>query len=191
MLKCTLRLQVLFNPLGKGDTMRLRRYKVNKGFSMADPFFPIDPLEQFITTPEYRRNIIVGILESYNNNYDFLIEAIQNAIDALEDAYIVGLPAPYTIEICIDIKSNSMSILDTGTGLTKEQIAQAFSPGVSLKNDPAIRAKRGSTNPYRGFKGVGLTYLAYGSDDCVFHSRKSDGQLIKTHMQYGRMWAQE
>jgi hypothetical protein len=41
---------------------------------------------------------------------------------------------------------------------------------------------------YRGYKGVGLTFLAYGTDDIVIHS-KQDGVLTKARMKYGRVWA--
>ena len=42
---------------------------------------------------------------------------------------------------------------------------------------------------YRGYKGVGLTFLAYGTDDIVIHSKQQDGSLTKARMQYGRAWA--
>jgi hypothetical protein len=157
---------------------------------MDKPFFPIDPLAEVIATSDYRRSVIGGILHSYNGHYDFLCEAIQNAIDALEDAkLLLDLPAPYLLDITIDLLHNKVSVLDTGIGLTKEQLAQAFTPHLSFRTDPTTRAKRGPRNPYRGYKGVGLTFLSYGSDEIIFHSKKAGSQLIKTKMLYGHKWA--
>lgn len=42
---------------------------------------------------------------------------------------------------------------------------------------------------YRGYKGVGLTFLAYGTDDIAIHSKRQDGETTKARMQYGRAWA--
>ena len=39
--------------------------------------FPADPLAEFSLTTEYRRSVINGVLESYNSNYDFIAEAVQ------------------------------------------------------------------------------------------------------------------
>ena len=41
---------------------------------------------------------------------------------------------------------------------------------------------------HRGFKGIGMTFLAYGTDDITIHSKR-DGNLTKARMQYGRAWA--
>ena len=58
--------------------MRLRK----KGRTMAlvppaSVGFPIDHLTQLAATTEYRQNLIAGILESYNSNYDVFSEIIQ------------------------------------------------------------------------------------------------------------------
>jgi len=49
--------------------------------------------------------------------------------------------------------------------------------------------RRDKRSAYRGYKGVGLTFLAYGTDDIVIHSRNASG-LTKARMQYGRAWAE-
>lgn len=150
--------------------------------------FPVDPLADFEPTPEYRRSVVNGILESYNSNYDFLVEALQNAVDAVEDAALAELPGPFRLEVTANLKDNWLGVLDTGIGLSQEEIVRAFKPHVSLKQTAQMRSRRGPQHPYRGYKGVGLTFLAYGTDDVRFHSKK-DEQLMKTRMQYGHAWA--
>lgn len=150
--------------------------------------FPFDPLITMTLTDEDRRRQISGVLESYNGTYDVLIEAIQNAVDSVEDAALLGLGGPPpTIVVTVNLAENWISVLDTGVGMSPAQVAEAFVPGKSFKGDPAIIKKRGNAK-YRGYKGVGLTFLAYGTDDIVLHSKKG-GVLTKGRMQYGRAWA--
>jgi hypothetical protein len=47
---------------------------------------PYNPIDSAMRTPQHARRTIQGILESYNSNYDALAEAIQNSMDACEDA---------------------------------------------------------------------------------------------------------
>jgi hypothetical protein len=152
--------------------------------------FPIDPLDQ--VTPgsdtEYRRRTVEGILESYHSSYDVLSEAVQNAVDAVEDAKLTGLKPPYLIEVTVNLAENWIGILDTGLGMTPEQVTSAFAPHVSFKSLSPLKDKRNKRNMYRGYKGVGLTFLAYCTDHIVMHS-KQDGVLTKARMQYGRAWA--
>ena len=154
----------------------------------SDLQFPFDPLATMTLTDEDRRRQICGVLESYNGTYDMLIEAIQNAVDSVEDAAVLGLSGPPAgIIVTVNLSENWVSVMDTGIGMSPAQVAEAFVPGKSFKGDPAIIAKRGAAK-YRGYKGVGLTFLAYGTDDIVLHSKK-DGVLTKGRMQYGRAWA--
>lgn len=150
--------------------------------------FPVNPLEEVLTTDDYRRSVIVGILESYNSSYDILAEAVQNAIDALEDAHLSQLPGPYVLEVTVNLRENWISVLDTGVGLSGPEMVNAVRPHVSMKLNEDIRGHRGRAHAYRGYKGVGLTFLAYATDDVRFHSKK-DGQPVKARMQYGHAWA--
>jgi hypothetical protein len=72
--------------------------------------------------------------------------------------------------------------------MTPAEVTSAFAPHVSFKQGSAAKSKRDKKNMYRGYKGVGLTFLAYGTDDIVIHS-KQDGLLTKARMKYGRAWA--
>lgn len=73
--------------------------------------------------------------------------------------------------------------------MTPEEVTRAFAPHISFKQQSVAKAKRDKKSLYRGYKGVGLTFLAYGTDEIVIHSRKQGGVLTKARMQYGRAWA--
>ena len=154
-----------------------------------NPTFPIDPLQHAKVglDMEYRRRTVEGILESYHSNYDVLSEGVQNAVDAVEDSKLAGLGAPYYIEITVNLGENWIGILDTGVGMTPNEVASAFAPSVSFKQQSTT--KREKMSMYRGYKGVGLTFLAYGTDNITIHSRQQGGLLTKARMQYGRAWA--
>jgi hypothetical protein len=150
--------------------------------------FPVNPLERAIPSQEIQRRTVAGVLESYNSNYDVLAELIQNSVDAVEDAFLAGLPEPFEIRVHINLQDNWISVLDTGLGMNQVQAVDAFAPSASFKNNPLIVQKRGK-NSYRGYKGVGLTFLAYGTDEVVLHTKTQDGFLTKGVMQYARAWA--
>jgi len=151
--------------------------------------FPCDPLQQLMSDAEFRRRTIEGILESYNSNYDMLGEAVQNAVDALEDAALLELSGPYVLHVTVDLSQNRLSVLDTGIGLSAKEMMSAFAPSVSFKRDSAIIGERKKREAaYRGYKGVGLTYIAYGTDHVAIHSKRN-GVLNKARMQHGRSWA--
>ena len=151
--------------------------------------YPHDPLVSVVETDDYRRSLVSGVLESYNSNYDFLSEAVQNAVDALEDAKLYGLDGPFRITVTINLDDNYVSVLDTGVGMTERDLARALAPHVSLKSDGQIVQLRGNKNRYRGYKGVGLTLLAYGTDDLRLHSRQQGEGLVALRMRYGNAWA--
>ena len=110
-------------------------------------------------------------------------------MDAIEDAKLQDLPGPYLLEITIDLKHNAFSVLDTGIGMTQAQVCEAFAPSATFKDSADIITRRGNKYPYRGYKGVGLTFLAYGTDDIQIQSRQN-GVLVKGRMKFGRKWAE-
>ena len=148
---------------------------------------PYDPIESAMKSRDHARRAILGILESYNSNYDALAEAVQNSMDALEDACIHGLPGPYLLEITIDLLANSISVFDTGNGMDQDQVCEAFAPTATFKDIPDKIRKRGDKYPYRGYKGVGLTFLAYGTNDVHIQSRQN-GCVVKGRMRFGSDW---
>jgi hypothetical protein len=103
--------------------------------------------------------------------------------------FLGGLPAPYSVDVAINLTENWISILDSGVGMSLEQVASACAPNVSFKNE-AASGKRGKKHMYRGYKGVGLTFLAYGTDEIVIHSKNVSGEFTKARMEHGRLWAE-
>ena len=85
--------------------------------------FPLDPLTAGGPSfdEESRRRTVAGVLDSYHGNYDVPCEAIQNAVDAVEDAKFLRLGNPYLIEVVVSLSGNWMSFLDTGVGMTVEE----------------------------------------------------------------------
>jgi len=96
--------------------------------------FPVDPLERGSggNDIEYRRRTVEGILESYHSNYDVLAEAVQNAVDAVEDAKLEELKAPYLIEVTVNLDGNWIGVLDTGIGMSGAQGVMADIEQVGL-----------------------------------------------------------
>lgn len=152
--------------------------------------FPLDPLKFAGASFDEasRRRSVEGVLDSYHSNYDVPCEAIQNAVDAVEDAKLLDLGGPYRIDVTVNFQENWISFLDTGIGMSVEEVARAFAPHVSFKAESRAQKKRSDNNMYRGFKGIGLTFLAYGTDDITLHSKK-EGKLTMARMRYGRAWA--
>ena len=151
--------------------------------------YPLDPLEPVVQNADYRRSVVSGVLESYNSNYDFLAEAVQNAVDAIEDAKLLGQSGPFRITVTINLTENYVSVLDTGVGMTETDLARAVAPHVTMKTNSEVIGRRGGKHSYRGYKGVGLTLLAYGTDDLRLHSRVEGKELVALRMRYGNAWA--
>lgn len=145
-----------------------------------------------MNSPVHAKRAIKGILDSYNSNYDALAEAVQNSMDAIEDAILsVDMPGPYLLDITVDLKENTVAIFDTGIGMSQDQVCQAFAPTTTFKDIPAKIRQRGDKNPYRGYKGVGLTFLAYGTNDVLLQSRQDGSVIVKGRMKYGRDWVED
>ena len=151
--------------------------------------YPHNPLVEVVQDDVYKRSLVSGVLESYNSNYDFLAEAVQNSVDAIEDAALTGCEGPFCLEVAINLVENNVSVLDTGIGMTEGDLARTIAPHVSLKVNGEIIRRRGRKHVYRGYKGVGLTLLAYGTDDLRIHSRVEGEEPIAVRMRYGNAWA--
>ncbi len=119
----------------------------------------IDPLEAKSsqnTTAAHAaiRREIENILCSYVGWFDTFSELIQNSLDSIDERRASekkGSSYKPELRIIIDLKGNSLTVSDNGTGLSEEKYRQFLAPSFSFKS--------GKT---RGHKGVGATFLAYG-----------------------------
>jgi hypothetical protein len=108
------------------------------------------------------RDEITEILRSYHQTYDHLQELIQNAVDACEDAYEINLQKSQKykprIEVTFDLDNNRITVDDNGTGMNKDTLKKYyFTPFAGRKKrSPSGKLRRGE-------KGVGATFLSYGS----------------------------
>lgn len=99
------------------------------------------------------RRIVNNILKSYTGYFDVFSELIQNALDATEaKAKTAGSGYVPKIWIDIDIQNSRLRVTDNGIGMGLHELKYFVKPNVSFK--PA--------KEYRGQKGVGATFLAYG-----------------------------
>ena len=149
---------------------------------------PFDPL---VTMPsdasdalgrQVLRNIVQQIVSSYHQTYDHLQEAIQNAVDACQEAYwhyqeerdgITNAGHPYApeVQITVDLTSDEITVVDNGPGMTRDDVQKYFfSPYATLKRVPKEAGRE-----QRGEKGVGATFLAYGSSSLRVTSKPIDG----------------
>ena len=77
---------------------------------------------------------IQNILDCYVGWYDPFCELIQNALDSVEqqttevsnDAYIP------CVKVIINLKENTLTVSDNGTGLSKEKYEQFLAPSFSF-----------------------------------------------------------
>jgi len=149
---------------------------------MSKNYDSIDPLEakaaQSSTAAQAAiKREIENILSSYVGWFDPFAELTQNALDSVEER-AASEKSKYkpAINILIDLKGNSLTVSDNGTGLTKEKYSQFLAPSFSFKS--------GKT---RGHKGVGATYLAYGYNFIQIATKTPDFEHVGK-MENARDW---
>ena len=84
------------------------------------------------------------------------------------------------IWIHVDIRNQSVSVTDNGTGLSQDPLRLFLQPSMSFK-------KKGTT---RGEKGVGATYLAYGFNYLQVATRTPNFEYIGV-LENGREWVED
>ena len=115
---------------------------VDDEFAVAHLVQPLSGMETYVAHQTIR-----NIVMSYEAAADPLAESVQNALDAARlDGRVAVSYDPRTGELIVD---------DDGAGMTREQFASLVSPNVSTKQ----------TGDSVGYKGVGLTFLCFCSDD--------------------------
>ncbi|WP_197411881.1 ATP-binding protein [Sphingopyxis sp. H050] len=127
------------------------------------------------------RRIVQNILKSYTGYFDLFCETIQNSLDALQaKAKVADETYSPKIWITIDAARSRVRVVDNGVGMTMPEYRFFLRPNVSFKNP----------KEYRGQKGVGATFLAYGFSLLRAHTRKS-GEEVSAILRNGRQWAQD
>ena len=109
------------------------------------------------------RKEIRGIRDSYHHYWDLLAELLQNSRDAINRKKTQGHKGPFFIHLEIDADSNTVSILDNGTGILKESLHEMLAPGGGDKD--------GKSTTEAGEKGVGLTYAVFSGNNFSIESR--------------------
>jgi len=130
------------------------------------------------TQPEERKieegrevRMAENVLSSYTRAEDLLAEALQNAADAIDERSASDPEAPRKIEILLDRKRRLFSVIDTGSGISLNELEVVLAPNVTYKSG------QHNKNPHRrsrGEKGVGLSFLVFACDR--FEIETSNGE---------------
>lgn len=118
---------------------------------------------------------IRNILNSYVGWYDPFCELIQNSLDAI-DKRKEKEKFDGEIHIVINLKENTISVTDNGIGFKEAEYMKFLAPNFSFKSDG-----------FRGHKGVGATYLAYGFNYIQIFTKTLDFEA-KGVMKDARSW---
>ena len=144
-----------------------------------DPLEAADGTDQELLSAAKKREI-KNILKSYVSNYDPFSELLQNAMDAVERRRLAGENFSPKISVKIDLRENSLEVVDNGCGFSEAEFKSFLAPSISFKSG-------GKT---RGNKGVGVTYVAYGFNELTIRT-KNGGFSFSGHLLRGREWVED
>lgn len=144
------------------------------GFDPLSSDFSTEESEKLIN--EANRRMISNILKSYTGYYDLFSELLQNSLDATEaQARQSGPGFVPRIWVTIDLDQGRVRVVDNGVGLSLPEFRYFLKPNVSFKKP----------RDFRGQKGVGATFLAYGFSLLRIHTRQT-GVETAAIMRQGR-----
>ncbi len=106
-----------------------------------------------------KRNQLVNIDNSYNNEWDLLAELAQNSVDAIG---LRGEPQNNVIDITFDVDNKKIVFKDNGCGFTLDGSPNSLLGNPTLL-DVNVTTKSGDSSQI-GEKGVGLKYVIFNSD---------------------------
>lgn len=152
---------------------------------MFEPFVPL-VLPSGIDAMRIAKANLRGIIDSYHGDWDFLIELVQNAVDALDSKFndsATQAGEKPDIEIVVNEKSGTVRVTDNGIGMHPDKAKLALYPNFTDKPYSPSTERRS----LRGHKGVGLTFLAFGFN-LLRYCSKRDGQFFSGEMSGGKLW---
>ncbi len=143
---------------------------------------------------ELMRQQVKEIIGSYHHQFDHLYECVQNAVDACERAFTVfskssdGADYVPSVKITIDLEHNSIKVIDNGLGMTNNVVTRYFfTPYATMKSGLAGNSE--STARQRGEKGVGATFVSYGSNSLSLTTLdKTSGELTAGKLEDALSW---
>lgn len=152
---------------------------------MFEPFVPL-VMPSGLDAITIAKTNLRGILDSYHGDWDFLIELVQNAVDALDSKFngsTTQTGEKPEIEIVVNEKSGTVRVSDNGIGMDPDKAKLALYPNYTDKPYSNSAGKRS----LRGHKGVGLTFLAFGYN-LLRYCSKREGQFFSGEISGGRVW---
>jgi len=152
----------------------------NSEITSWDPLEAADENDDKEVISAAKKREIKNILKSYVSNYDPFSELLQNAMDAIDRRIEEGDDFSPKISIKIDLKENSVEVVDNGCGFELSEFRSFLAPSISFKSG-------GKT---RGNKGVGITYIAYGFNELTIRT-KNEHFEYQGRIRRGREWIED
>jgi hypothetical protein len=158
------------------------------------PFNPLETPVEDLNVREYLKanikNDVREIIRSYHQTYDHLTELLQNAVDVCENTFqmykegkLSGFYQPQ-IEIIVNLLENSVTVKDNGIGMSEDHLRKYFfMPHATLKSKYVIPTTR-----RRGEKGVGATFLSFGSAWINVSTKDEKGEVSSCRLEGGIEW---
>ena len=128
------------------------------------------------------RRELIGIRDSYHHYWDLLAELLQNSRDAITRKRNAGHVGPFFISISVDAASNSIEVMDNGSGISSSLLAEMLAPG---GGDKGIAVDRPNEV---GEKGVGLTYVVFSCNDFLIATKTTDDVVVGGKVVNAQRW---
>jgi hypothetical protein len=128
------------------------------------------------------RKELIGIRDSYHHYWDLLAELLQNSRDAITRKRRGGHSGPFFIHILLDPASNTIEVMDNGSGISRELLWEMLAPGGGDKGVSPDNADE------VGEKGVGLTYVVFSCNEFSVSTRTLGNQIAEGNVRNAQKW---
>jgi hypothetical protein len=130
-----------------------------------------------------------NVVQSYHNvaSYtaaDIVAELLQNSLDAIDQYLAEHQEGAGRVDVVVDCDSNLIRVVDDGCGMPELEAERLLAPGRGTKE------VRTAGTRSRGYKGVGMTFLAYGYNDLEIVTATPDGGGVRVSLAGGRAWVE-